>query len=77
MVACPSGWTCVAWDNGGHNHYEFGPELGYDIWKTDEHPRLMEADEDLKIGMTVEKGMSIIWLGSVAYFSCLFSRPAV
>ncbi|KAK7476927.1 hypothetical protein BaRGS_00031786 [Batillaria attramentaria] len=51
-----NGWTYVAWDHGGHNRYAYGPDQGYHIWKTDEHPRFMEDDGELKIGMTVEKG---------------------
>nr|KAG5692197.1 hypothetical protein BaRGS_008743 [Batillaria attramentaria] len=51
-----TGWTYVAWDHGGHNRYAYGPDQGYHIWKTDEHPRFMEDDGELKIGMTVEKG---------------------
>lgn len=60
MLAFLSGWTYVAWDNGGHNRYPFGPDVGYSIWKTDEHPRLIEEDGDLQIGMTVEKGMTLM-----------------
>ena len=47
----------MVWDNAGHNRYPYGPDMGYAIWKTEDHPRLMGEDGDLKIGMTVEKGM--------------------
>ncbi|XP_070197062.1 uncharacterized protein [Littorina saxatilis] len=50
------GWTWVNWDNGSYNRYPFGPEMGYHIWKTEDLPRFMDLDEDLEIGMTVEKG---------------------
>ena len=47
----------MAWDEGGHNRYAYGPDMGYQIWMTLEYPRLMGEDQDMKIGMTVEKGM--------------------
>ncbi|XP_076467495.1 uncharacterized protein LOC143298527 [Babylonia areolata] len=55
-------YTCsvhwVNWDRGGSNCYGFSNNRGYDIWRTDEHPRLRKGNEPLAIGMTVKKGAS-------------------
>ncbi|XP_076467498.1 uncharacterized protein LOC143298528 isoform X2 [Babylonia areolata] len=46
----------VFWDfTNSYNSYQYGPKSGYDVWKTDDHPRFMEGQE-IEIGMTVQKG---------------------
>ncbi|XP_025085636.1 uncharacterized protein LOC112559025 [Pomacea canaliculata] len=48
--------TYVLWDNGHRNRYFYGPEVGFDVWKTEEHPRPIGKDGQLEIGMVVKKG---------------------
>ncbi|KAL8598772.1 hypothetical protein ACOMHN_033335 [Nucella lapillus] len=51
------GWATVFWDaTDNSNRYGFGPKLGYDIWRTDDNPRYMGEDQEMKIGMMVQKG---------------------
>lgn len=47
----------VMWDTGKWNCYTFDHNIGYDVWKTDEHPRLKTEKGELEIGMTVKRGM--------------------
>nr|KAG5692195.1 hypothetical protein BaRGS_008741 [Batillaria attramentaria] len=49
-------FTWVLWDSGEYNRYAYGSEMGFQVWKTDEHPRVKMGSEGLQVGMKVKKG---------------------
>lgn len=50
--------TYVLWDNGHYNRYQFDEGDSYQIFPTDDHPRIKDPNGDIEIGMTVEKGLN-------------------
>ncbi|XP_070196868.1 uncharacterized protein [Littorina saxatilis] len=49
-------FTWVQWDSGEWNRYPYGAEMGYHVWKTEEHPVFRRDGGELEIGMIVRKG---------------------